>query len=81
MDRPEPFDCSGTQEPPFCPQFPPVTYNITSGLEKCCNEADSCASIGDDLPDDCIPKEKKSPKDKKPPKDKKTLPFEKDGGK
>ena len=50
------FDCSGTQVPPFCPVLPPVTYNITSGLKKCCNEAESCKNIGDDLPDDCIEK-------------------------
>ena len=51
-----PLDCSGTQEPPYCPLLSDRTYNITSGLEKCCNEAESCKNIGGDLPDDCIEK-------------------------
>jgi len=51
-----PLDCSGTQEPPYCPLLSDRTYNITSGLKKCCNEAESCKNIGDDLPDDCIEK-------------------------
>jgi len=51
-----PLDCSGTQEPPYCPLLSDRTYNITSGLKKCCNEAESCKNIGGDLPDDCIEK-------------------------
>jgi len=51
-----PLDCSGTQYAPYCPLLSDRTYNITSGLKKCCNEAESCKNIGDDLPDDCIEK-------------------------
>lgn len=57
------FNCTGPLVYPKCPNSDtPIYYDITDGLEKCCNKESSCKDIRtqDELSDKCTPKDKKN---------------------